>query len=159
MKRRSPEIYEPAELQAFFSSLNSDYDKLLFDLLLTTGLREREAMHLEWADISFARSVLHVKSKPEWDHKIKDAEEREMPLTQEMIRQLREYLDKHPARRLIFGYAVAPKTSLMDIFSVDSKDWYGTLVSTVEDALPAYPVKSVSSGTFTNSERTTSRRC
>ena len=43
-----PEIYEPDDLKAFFASLEQEYDQLLFDVLLTTGLREQEAMHLEW---------------------------------------------------------------------------------------------------------------
>jgi integrase len=102
-EKTMPEIYEPYELKAFFQSLESDYDKLLFDVLLMTGLREREAMHLEWADISFARSTLQVKSKPRYKHKIKDSEEREMPLTIELMEQLRAYREQHPDGRLVFG--------------------------------------------------------
>jgi hypothetical protein len=47
-----PEIFEPSDLLAFFASLESEYDTLLFTVLLKTGLREREAMHREWTDIS-----------------------------------------------------------------------------------------------------------
>jgi hypothetical protein len=39
-----PEIFEPGELAAFFESLDTDYDRLFFTLILKTGLREREAM-------------------------------------------------------------------------------------------------------------------
>jgi integrase len=102
-EKTMPEIYEPYELKAFFQSLESDYDKLLFDVLLMTGLREREAMHLDWADISFARSTLQVKSKPRYKHKIKDSEEREMPLTIDLMEQLRAYREQHPDGRLVFG--------------------------------------------------------
>jgi integrase len=98
-----PEIYEPAELKAFFKSLESDYDVLFFDLLLTTGLREREAMHLEWGDISYSRRTLQVKSKPKYKHKIKDCEEREMPLTLKLVKQLQNYREKHPYGQLVFG--------------------------------------------------------
>ena len=98
-----PEIFEPDQLKSFFASLKTDYDKLLFDLLLTTGLREREAMHLEWSDSNFSHSTLMVKSKPRYNHRIKDAEERELPLTKELIKQLQAYRKTHPNTRLVFG--------------------------------------------------------
>jgi integrase len=102
-EKTMPEIYEPADLKAFFASLKTDYDKLLFDLLLTTGLREREAMDLEWVDISYTRKTLQVRSKPHYGHKIKDSEEREMPLTNNIIKQLQRYREEHANHRLIFG--------------------------------------------------------
>jgi integrase len=102
-EKTMPEIYEPADLKAFFGSLETDYDQLLFDVLLKTGLREREAMHLEWVDISHTRRVLQVRSKPKYGHKIKDAEEREMPLTVELSKKLQHYREKHPNHRLVFG--------------------------------------------------------
>jgi integrase len=102
-EKTMPKIYEPEDLKPFFNSLESDYDKLLFDLLLTTGLREAEAMHLEWIDISYARKILQVRSKPRYKHKIKDSEEREMPLTVEIMKQLQHYQKSHPNQRLVFG--------------------------------------------------------
>src|SRR5260370_32382646 len=83
-----PEIYESEALTAFFSSMKSDFDRILFKLLLTTGLREREAMHLQWVDVSFSRRTLQVRSKPLYKHRIKTAEERELPLTIELVEQL-----------------------------------------------------------------------
>jgi hypothetical protein len=41
-----PEIYEKDYLRGFFGTLTEEYDRLLFDVLLMTGLREREAAHL-----------------------------------------------------------------------------------------------------------------
>ena len=102
-EKTMPKIYEPEDLKPFFESLDTEYDKLLFDLLLTTGLREREAMHLEWIDISYARKILQVRSKPRYKHKIKDSEEREMPLTGAIVKQLQTYQQSHPDQRLVFG--------------------------------------------------------
>jgi integrase len=103
-EKTMPEIYEPDELKNFFASLETDYDKLLFQVLLKTGLREREAMHLEWTDISFSRRTLQVKSKPRHGHKIKDSEEREMTLTKDLMSQLQAYREDLPhGRRLVFG--------------------------------------------------------
>jgi integrase len=103
-EKTMPEIFEPEDLTAFFAALTTDYDKLLFSLLLQTGLREQEAMHLEWADISYARRTLQVRSKPRYKHKIKDAEERELPLSQELVAQLQAYRKEIPEEfRLVFG--------------------------------------------------------
>jgi integrase len=99
-----PEIYESEELGAFFSSLKSEYDRILFKVLLTTGLRERELMHLQWIDISFSRRTLQVRSKPQYKHRVKTAEERELPLTTELVAQLQNYCQQLPAgRKLVFG--------------------------------------------------------
>ena len=102
-----PEIFEPEDLAAFFAALTTDYDKLLFTVLLQTGLREQEAMHLEWADLSYARRTLQVQSKHRWKHKIKDAEERELPLSEELMAQLQAYRQQIPEGfRLVFGRQV-----------------------------------------------------
>lgn len=103
-EKTMPEIYKPEELKAFFEGLAEEYDQVFYQLLLTTGMREREAMHLEWRDIDPSQSTLKVESKPHWRHKIKDAEEREMPLSRGMLEQLVAYRKTIPAtRRLVFG--------------------------------------------------------
>ena len=79
-----PEIFEREELASFFNSLDSDYDRLLFTLLLQTGLREAEVAHLQWSDVSLSRRVLQVRSKPEYNQKVKDAEERELPIPEDL---------------------------------------------------------------------------
>lgn len=104
-----PEIYEPgdqdepAELEEFFDSLESEYDQLLFDVLLASGLREQEVMHLEWWDLSKSRKTLKVQSKPQYSFKVKDAEERELPVPQDLMNRRMAYREKKPTTRLIFG--------------------------------------------------------
>ena len=44
-----------------------------------------------------------IRSKPRWKHKIKDAEERQMPLTADLAARLRLYREHHPDANLIFG--------------------------------------------------------
>lgn len=102
-EKKMPKIYEPEDLTAFFKALTSEYDKLLFKLLLMTGLREREAMHLEWQDISWSHLLLKVRSKPRYNHKIKDSEERELPVPKELVKMLDHYRKQHPDDRLVFG--------------------------------------------------------
>jgi integrase len=98
-----PDIYDPEDLTPFFKSLTTDYDQLLFRLLLMTGLREGEAMHLEWSDLSFTRRILSVRSKPRFDHKIKDCEERELPIPKPLVKMLERFRKSHPDARLVFG--------------------------------------------------------
>ena len=52
---------------------------------------------------SWARHTLKVESKPAWDHKIKDAEERELPLSESLLSQLRAFRLVHPDVHLVFG--------------------------------------------------------
>ena len=48
-------------------------------------------MHLEWKDISYGRRTLQVRSKASYGHRIKDAEERELPLPEDLVAQLPAY--------------------------------------------------------------------
>jgi hypothetical protein len=61
-EKTMPEIYEPGELKKFFASLTTEYDRLLFDVLLKTGLRKREAMHVEWTDSAAGQVEAQVQT-------------------------------------------------------------------------------------------------
>jgi len=98
-----PEIYSAEELKAFYQSLKTDYHRLTFTLLLQTGLREQEAIHLEWSDISMASKTLTIHSKPQYGFRIKDKEERSLPLSDELIRMLRDYRKVNPKMNLVLG--------------------------------------------------------
>ncbi|MBB6144741.1 integrase [Silvibacterium bohemicum] len=98
-----PEVFEPDELSTFFGSLDEEYDQLLFDVLLTCGLREQEVMHLEWTDLNKVRGTLKVQSKPRWGFKVKDAEERELPVNADLMTRLFSYRENDLEARLVFG--------------------------------------------------------
>lgn len=99
-----PEIYTDQELEALFKAVVSPRENLLFRLLLQTGVREQEAMHLEWQDIDPKRRVLKLQSKvARWEFRLKDFEERELPLSNEMLARLSAYKRDHAgASTLIF---------------------------------------------------------
>jgi integrase len=98
------DIYEQGDLDAFFEkAVKTPTDAVFYDLLLETGLREREAMHLEWVDLKLDRNVLKVESKPRYKHKIKDSEEREIPLSESLVSKLKAYREKHKEDHLVFG--------------------------------------------------------
>jgi integrase len=99
-------------------------------VLLQTGLREREAMPLEWTDINWEMKTLKVQSKikwktapPEiqstakrgtkvkrykenilWESRIKTWEQREQGLSDDLLKRLKEYQREHGGEStLIFG--------------------------------------------------------
>ncbi|MGB6689953.1 MAG: site-specific integrase [Terracidiphilus sp.] len=51
--------YTQAELDRLFAACD-DYHRTVFTFLLQTGLRYREASHLLWTNIDFARGVINV---------------------------------------------------------------------------------------------------
>src|ERR1035437_3916201 len=87
-----PEIYTDQELNALFKAVTAPRENLLFSLLLQTGVREQEAMHLEWDDIDPKRKVLKLQSKVKrWGFRLKDFEERELPLSDDLLAKLKAY--------------------------------------------------------------------
>jgi integrase len=97
------EIFEADELRPFFDSLTKEYDQLLFDTLLTLGLREQEAMHLDWINLNTKAKTVRVRSNPKWGFKVKDAEQRDIPISADLLDRLLAYRDKVPNHRLVFG--------------------------------------------------------
>jgi integrase len=91
-----PEIYTDRELNALFDAVTSARECLLYRLLLQTGVREQEAMYLEWDDILTETKVLKLQSKVKrWGFRLKDFEERELPLSDELLERLMAYKREH----------------------------------------------------------------
>jgi integrase len=109
-----PQVYTVEQIEAFFSSLTSDYHRLVFTLLLKTGMREQEAMYLQWSDIDLRRRTLLIRSKPELGFRIKDREERSIPLPDDLVERLKEYKVSVPGRTFVIGTANdQPPTKLL----------------------------------------------
>jgi integrase len=58
------EIYNRQELKMFFAACKTDYSRVVFKLLLQTGLRMREAMHLGWHNVDFHTKVIPRSREP-----------------------------------------------------------------------------------------------
>jgi len=99
-----PEIYTDKELNALFTAVTSPRENLLFRLLLQPGVREQEAMFLEWDDIDPDRKILRLQSKVKrWGFRLKDFEERELPLYDDLLKRLMDCKKDHEGRSsLIF---------------------------------------------------------
>ncbi len=106
-----PEIYTDSELSALFNHVTSARENLLFRVLIQTGVREQEAMHLEWTDIDPDRKILSLKSKvKKYGFRLKDFEERELPLNDDLLQRLLAYKKNHASD----GSLIFPKNGHPD---------------------------------------------
>jgi integrase len=78
---------------------------LALEMALKLGLREQEVMYAEWGDVDQEASVFRVQGKERWGFKVKDSEQREVPVPTDLLERLREHRSAHPKTRLIVGTA------------------------------------------------------
>lgn len=95
-----PTIYTSDEISGILGSADP-YMHLVIGLALKCGLRDQEIMHLEWSDIHRRDSVLRVSSKPRYGFRVKDSEERDLPVPDDLLEELKDWQDSHPDRALI----------------------------------------------------------
>jgi integrase len=104
-EEQTPEIYEPAELKTFFASIADDAEDQAFyaacQIMLKCGLRDQEMQYLEWPQVNLARGVIHVKANPRYNFKVKDSEERNVPIPKELVAWLEKYREAYPSGRLV----------------------------------------------------------
>lgn len=81
------------------------YMRLAIELGLKTGLRDQELQHLEWSDINFEDSIVRITSKPHWRFKVKDSEERDVPIPSDLVVRLRTRRLAHPKDVLVLPTA------------------------------------------------------
>ena len=79
-------IYSDEEIKAMLSAATKDESDLI-KFLLETGVRDKEAAHVEWDDID--GDYLHLKDKPKYEWKLKDKEKRSVPLNPKLIARLK----------------------------------------------------------------------
>jgi integrase len=79
-------IYSDAEITAMLSAATKDEADLI-KFLLETGVRDKEAAHVEWDDID--GNYLHLKDKVKYDWRLKDKENRSVPLNSKLIARLK----------------------------------------------------------------------
>jgi integrase len=100
------ETYTAEELQAFFDYLESikdDYSILAFNLLLRCGLREQEGVFLMWGDIEETRRTLKVQGKPHLGFKVKDKEQRRVPVDAVLLALMQKAKESRPKSRFVIG--------------------------------------------------------
>jgi integrase len=101
-EKKLPHAYTRDEVSSLLGAA-TPYTSVMIDVLRMTGLREQEAAHVEWDDLDLKRAILHVRSKPSEDFKIKDREERDIPLPAELVTTLRQWQAKRKGTRWCLG--------------------------------------------------------
>jgi len=79
-------IYSDAEITAMLAAATKDEADLI-KFLVETGVRDKEAAHVEWDDID--GNYLHLKDKVKYDWRLKDKEIRAVPLNAKLVARLK----------------------------------------------------------------------
>jgi integrase/recombinase XerD len=98
-----PTVYTSAQIKQLFAEAD-DNDQVALRMLLKLGLRDKELYHAEFSDINFDMKVFKVQGKkfPNFEEfKVKDHEQREIPIPQCLLDLLRIWQDRHPGQSLI----------------------------------------------------------
>jgi integrase len=80
----------------------NDEEKFRYGFFLDTGCREQEVMYATWADIDWDAKEFIVTAKPEVGFEPKSHEERRIPLSDEMLRELKKRSENPAHPRWIF---------------------------------------------------------
>jgi integrase len=97
-----PTIYASEEIADILAVADA-YMHLVIGIALKCGLREQELMHLEWPDVHRRDRVLRVSSKPRYGFRVKDSEERDVPIPADLLEELERRHKAHLGGTLILG--------------------------------------------------------
>jgi integrase len=104
--KREVEEYDSEDLKVLFAACDQ-YQKVVFETLLKTGMRMQEGMHLEWPNVDFRRKRIRVRelldTENDIEARIKDRAERSVPLADDLAVTLKAWKEKHPKTRLVLG--------------------------------------------------------
>ncbi len=94
-----PTVYSADQTKALLDAADP-YNRVLILLSLKCGLREQIA-HLEFKDIDHKDKILTVRSKPHWGFKIKNWEQRQVPLPDDVLSELGKWGRAKEGRSLV----------------------------------------------------------
>jgi integrase len=101
-EKKLPRAYSRDEVSSLLGAAN-EYTTVMLDVMRMAGLREQEAMYLQWADIDLKRAILHVRSKPDDGFEIKDREQRDIPMPAELATTLRKWKERRKGTTWVLG--------------------------------------------------------
>jgi len=97
-----PTIYTREQIASILKAADPDMH-LVIGLALKCGLRDQEIVYLEWPDIHRQDKVLRVSSKPRYEFRVKDSEERDIPIPDDLLAELKAWQEQHPKGGLLFN--------------------------------------------------------
>lgn len=99
-----PTVYTPDEVSTILGAADH-YMRLVILVALKCGLRDQEIAHLTWTSVDLESKVLRVRSNPKWQFKVKDYEQRDLPIPADLINALRARKRAKPNTTLVVGTA------------------------------------------------------
>jgi integrase len=99
-EEKLPTIYTSDEISSITGAADS-YMNLAIGLALKCGLRDQEITFLEWADIDEAAQVVQVRGKDKYRFKVKDSEQREVPIPDDLLTDLKAWKEKQGSKGLV----------------------------------------------------------
>ncbi|HEX4007236.1 MAG TPA: site-specific integrase [Acidobacteriaceae bacterium] len=81
----------------------SPYMRLTILLCLKCGLRDREVMHTEFSDVDQREKTLRVQGKPQWGFKVKTHEQRDIPIPDDLLQELKIWKTERKGQSLILA--------------------------------------------------------
>lgn len=99
-------VYTQQEMQKFFAACTDD-ERLLFQVFLCTGFRDREVVHLMWSNIDYRLSKIGVSRKAEYNFEPKSYEVRSVDVPRSLLDSLRRR-QKGSQTLLVFPSAPHP---------------------------------------------------
>jgi integrase len=93
--------YSAEEVKAILAAATAE-ERVLFRFFLGLGMREREVMFAAWLDVDFEKGLFKVTEKRDVGFKIKDREERLIPIDSQLLNELKKRYKKRKHDRWIF---------------------------------------------------------
>lgn len=81
--------YNADELSVLLAAADPE-ERMLLQFFLGTGFREQEVMYSTWSNVDFKGKVVLARSRPEMGFRLKDKEERSVPVPDSLIDALAE---------------------------------------------------------------------
>lgn len=99
-----PTVYTPDEVSSILGAADP-YMHLVILLALKCGLRDQEIVHLTWTSVDLERKMLRVQGNPKWQFKVKDYEQRDLPIPVDLLIALKARKRAKPNTTLVVGTA------------------------------------------------------
>ncbi|HEY3704423.1 MAG TPA: site-specific integrase [Terracidiphilus sp.] len=94
---RLPTVYSPDQIKGILVAAEGRM-RIVIGMAMKLGLREGELACSEYTDIYWSESVFRVRSKPQFNHRIKDSEERDIPIPADLLGELGCWREARPER-------------------------------------------------------------
>jgi integrase len=112
-EEKAVNTYDAGQMEQLRNAAD-DYMRLAIDCAQQLGLRYQELIHAEWADLNQCMFTVRGKVRAGYTFKVKDKEQRNVPVNADLCARLTAWKESHPGTMLILGTASdKPNTHLL----------------------------------------------